>query len=81
MINHCPGSDKIKQPRPDEVLCPNCGAEVEIWSDEAKTTCCGCGGRVFREKELMSCLDWCAYAEECVGREAYSRYLEEKKKQ
>jgi hypothetical protein len=26
----------------------------------------------------QNCLDWCAYARECVGDEAYEKYLREK---
>ena len=39
----CPGSLLFKDPRPDYVDCPNCGEEVEIWSDEPLARCLNCG--------------------------------------
>jgi len=68
----CPGSNAIREPRPEYLNCPDCGREVEIWTDELKATCPGCGSKVFRE-QTASCIDWCPHAEECVGPEAYQR--------
>jgi hemerythrin-like domain-containing protein len=45
---------------------------VEIWTDELKATCPGCGNKVFRAQQA-SCIDWCPHAKECVGPEAYER--------
>lgn len=33
-------------PFPIEVSCPDCGLEMEIWSDETGTTCNKCGSLV-----------------------------------
>jgi hemerythrin-like domain-containing protein len=52
--------------------CPECGEEVEIWTDELKTTCHGCGNKVFRAQQA-SCIDWCPHAKECIGPEVYER--------
>lgn len=30
-------------PTPREELCPHCGEETEIWSDEEEAACDGCG--------------------------------------
>ena len=79
MAFKCPGSFNIRQPQPEEITCPYCKKKAEIWSDEAKTVCPGCKRKVFREEGLMSCLDWCAYAKECVGEKTYARYLKNKK--
>ena len=68
----CPGSSVVKSPTPEYIQCQRCGAEVEIWSDEAKATCPDCGAVNFKEQR-PSCLDWCAFAKECVGEEAYAR--------
>jgi len=73
----CPGADNFRSPRPQDVRCPSCGAEVEIWSDEAKAICAQCKTVVVRIGG-QSCLDWCAYAADCVGKDAYKRYLENK---
>ena len=68
----CPGSRTIRQPVPENVVCPHCNKEVEIWSDELRATCPNCGTRVFREQQ-PSCIDWCPHAKECVGPEIYER--------
>ena len=68
----CPGSRTIREPRPESISCPDCGREVEIWTDELKATCQGCGNKVLRAQQA-SCIDWCPHAKECVGPEAYER--------
>jgi hypothetical protein len=57
--------------------CPFCSAEVEIWTDEVQATCPRCKKIVTREG-MQCCLDWCNYAKECVGEEAYNRYMKSK---
>lgn len=74
MIFECPGSKNIKRPTPENIKCPSCGEEVEIWSDEAKTKCPKCKTIVFR-KEEQSCLNWCEYAKECIGEKKYNKYI------
>lgn len=73
----CPGSTEIKQPKPEYIPCPNCGEEVEIWSDELKVTCPGCKKEVSRERK-SSCIEWCKYAKECVGEEKFQDWMKEK---
>ncbi len=68
----CPGSRTIREPRPEYISCPDCGREVEIWTDELKATCPGCGNKVLRAQQA-SCIDWCPHAKECVGPEVYQR--------
>lgn len=68
----CPGSRSIREPTPEDITCPNCGKEVEIWTDELKATCRGCGNTIFRAQQA-SCIDWCPHAKECVGPEVYER--------
>ncbi len=68
----CPGSRTIREPRPEYINCPDCGREVEIWTDELKATCPGCGNKVFRAQQA-SCIDWCPHARKCVGPEVYER--------
>ena len=38
-----PGARFLRQPRPEMFECPDCGEEVEIWSDEIRGTCSACG--------------------------------------
>ncbi|MFW6137734.1 MAG: HD domain-containing protein [Spirochaetota bacterium] len=73
-MQECPGAKKLKQPFPEIVACPDCGGEVEIWSDELRASCPECGTTVTRYQE-MSCLEWCEMARECVGEKAYNRYM------
>ncbi|MBI4303282.1 MAG: hemerythrin domain-containing protein [Chloroflexi bacterium] len=68
----CPGSVKIREPRPEYINCPDCGTEVEIWTDELKATCPKCRKKVYRALQV-SCIDWCPHAKECVGPEVYER--------
>lgn len=68
----CPGSRTIREPRPEFMKCSNCGAEVEIWTDELKATCPNCRTKVYRAQQV-SCIDWCPHAKECVGPEVYER--------
>ncbi len=77
-IDFCPGSQKFRQPQPEEVKCPNCGREAEIWTDEIQITCPNCKHVILRIKEGASCLDWCRYALECVGERVYNNYMQNK---
>lgn len=74
MDKTCPGSRTIREPRPEYMNCPNCGKEVEIWTDELKATCRNCGTKVFRAQQA-SCIEWCPHAKECVGPEVYERLM------
>jgi len=78
MIFGCPGSQNIKQPHPEIFRCQGCGSEIEIWSDEASVKCSKCG-KEFLRPAGQSCLDWCRFAKECVGRDAYDKYKNQKK--
>jgi hypothetical protein len=70
----CPGSKLLRQPAPELFPCPNCGAEVEIWSDEFKRPCPKCRKMVLRPGG-MSCLEWCKQAKECVGEATYESWM------
>ena len=74
MTFECPGARAIRQPQPEFIPCPACRAEVEIWTDEIKAICPQCKKTVLRKQET-SCLEWCKYAKECVGEEAYNNYM------
>lgn len=72
----CPGSKDIRQPQPEYIKCIFCGNEVEMWTDEMKTACPSCKRPVLRQQQGASCLEWCKYAKECVGDQAYDNYME-----
>jgi len=52
--------------------CRNCGAEVEIFSDETRIKCQKCGTMVFKEK-MPSCIEWCSSARQCLGEERWQQ--------
>lgn len=71
MISKCPGQDD-RNIRVERLKCPDCGYEVEIFSDEIKVSCPKCKGLVCRER-LPSCVDWCKAARECIGEEKWKQ--------
>ena len=76
-LNFCPGAKHVRQLKPEIFSCQNCGEEVEIWSDEIKGVCNNCQKTIFRDQKL-SCLEWCKFAQECVGIEDYNKYFQNK---
>ena len=78
LFDGCPGSKRIREKFPENIRCL-CGKEIEIWSDEAETTCPYCKKKVTRDMP-PTCLDWCSMAGECVGRVKFKRYKKTKGK-
>lgn len=76
-LSFCPGSSQFRQPEPENIKCPGCGEEIEIWTDEIQVTCPKCTKSILRQQE-QSCLDWCRYAKECVGDSTYQQYMKNK---
>ena len=66
----CPGQDS-RNLQAAMYMCPNCGTDVEMFSDELRARCHKCGDFVYKEK-TPSCIDWCAYAKECIGVEQWN---------
>jgi len=62
-------------PRMEIKDCPKCGEEIEIFSNEASAKCPGCGFVIFND--LLSCVEWCEYAKDCVGEETYDRLMKQ----
>ena len=52
-----------------EKTCPNCGAEIEIFSVDTEAVCENCGFKIYND--TLSCVQWCKYAKLCVGEERY----------
>jgi len=69
MYSRCPGQD-IRNLRVSLHKCPNCSAEVEMFSDEFRVKCHKCGVQIYREK-IPSCIEWCASARQCLGEERW----------
>jgi ribosomal protein S27AE len=74
LIDRCPGSAGIRTPTLTVMRCPECGEEVEIFSNEVSATCGRCGFVVYND--TASCIRWCRHAEECVGPELVRRFRE-----
>ncbi len=69
MSGQCPGQDG-RELKVSVHPCPNCGAEVEIFSDEFRAKCHVCGKYVCKES-VPTCAEWCAKARECLGEERW----------
>jgi len=76
-MSRCPGQD-MRNIKVSLYKCPNCGAEVEIFSDELRIKCHKCGKYVYRDK-TPSCIDWCAAARQCLGDERWKALKGEEK--
>ena len=76
MILHCPGNLTQGTPTIRLKKCPNCGAEVELFSTDMKVDCPQCGRAVFNN--LNSCAEYCQYAEQCLGTETYQRLKQQR---
>ncbi|NIA12462.1 MAG: hypothetical protein GWP08_00170 [Nitrospiraceae bacterium] len=61
----CPGRKANEALDTVEIPCPACGAQVEIFGDEARVHC-RCGEWVTRDA-VPSCAEWCPEAEACFG--------------
>ena len=70
---NCPGKD-MRRLTAAFYRCPNCGAEVEIFSDEFRRRCPHCH-EVIEKESVPSCAEWCAAAKECLGEERYKEFL------
>lgn len=74
MFDRCPGAANIRTPTLKIKNCPECGEEVEVFSNDASVRCSKCGFTIY--EDLESCIKWCKYAEKCVGEEVYRRLKE-----
>ncbi len=67
----CPGSAGILRPNIKLLACPKCGEEIEIFTDEIQAKC-ECGQVVY--SDINSCVEYCIYAEKCLGEEKYKEF-------
>jgi DNA-directed RNA polymerase subunit RPC12/RpoP len=75
MDQKCPGSILVKEPIPEIFKCLNCGADVEIWTNELTRKCSSCGESVSKELTNMACVQWCKQAKECIGATRYNELV------
>ena len=66
MHTRCPGQD-TRELLVELYKSGNCGAEVEIFSDEVSLKCRKCGEKIYSDMG-PSCIEWCASAPECLGK-------------
>ena len=58
----------------EERTCPQCGHEIEIFSIDVDATCeRDCGFVIYNDS--LNCVQWCAYARQCVGDERYEQLM------
>lgn len=76
-VFECPGASNIKAPTIEEIKCPKCQEDLEIFTDEKEITCDRCGAKVDRKANLQ-CIQWCEAAEKCIGEEKYKELMGDK---
>jgi hypothetical protein len=76
MLDKCPGAAALRTPTLKIKNCPECSAEVELFSVDIKAKCSKCGFTVYNDIE--SCIQWCKYAIECVGEETYKKMMKKR---
>lgn len=74
----CPGQDK-RNIRVESISCPYCGYKIEIFSDESKVNCPCCKKLIIKDS-AASCLNWCKFAEKCIGKEKWEKFKDILKK-
>jgi NADH pyrophosphatase NudC (nudix superfamily) len=79
MLDRCPGAANLRTPTLSIKKCPQCGGEVEVFSNDVSVTCSNCGFVVYND--IMTCVQWCKYAKECVGEETYNKIMAQMKAQ
>ena len=76
MPDYCPGAANLRTPTLSIKKCPQCGEEVELFSNDLSVKCSGCGFVVYND--LESCIQWCRHAKERVGEETYDKLMNKK---
>ncbi len=71
IMDGCQG--KPRTPTIIEKICPNCGAEVELFSIDTEMVCENCGFIVYND--TLNCVQWCKYAKDCVGEDMYNNMM------
>ena len=71
MLEGCQG--KPRTPTIIEKICPQCGSMIELFSIDTQMACEKCGFVAYND--TLSCVQWCAYAKECVGEEMYEAMM------
>ena len=72
MLEGCQG--KPRTPTIIEKTCPQCGELIEMFSIDTQMACERCGFVAYND--TLSCVQWRAYARECVGDEMYEAMMQ-----
>jgi len=72
MFDGCQG--KPRTPTIHEKVCPQCGEIIELFSIDTQVACDKCGFVAYND--TLSCVQWCAFAKQCVGEEMYNQMME-----
>jgi NADH pyrophosphatase NudC (nudix superfamily) len=75
----CPGQDS-RSLTVSLHMCPSCGKEVEMFSDETRVRCRACGAFVYKET-APTCIEWCAKARECIGDQRWTELMGDRGKE
>lgn len=78
ILDGCPGTARLKTPTIEEKICPVCGSIIEIFSVDTEVTCEKCGFVAYND--TLSCIQWCKYAEKCIGPDLYRRLMADRAK-
>ena len=78
IFSGCPGSDKLRNPTITEKVCPQCGNIIELFSVDTEVACDKCGFIAYNDE--LNCIQWCQYAEKCIGKELYDKLVTSRKK-
>ena len=49
-MHKCDGASKKKSDIPEDIECPGCGSEIEMWTNETKVKCPTCSKEVTRDE-------------------------------
>ena len=52
MLDRCPGASNIRTPTLAIKKCPQCGEEIEVFSNEVSVNCSRCGFTVYNDTFL-----------------------------
>ena len=72
----CPGGGNFGTPSLKIKKCPNCGADIELFSTDVEASCYNCGFVAY--SDMNSCIFYCEHARECIGPEAYDRIMSQR---
>ena len=76
MEYRCPGSGNYGTPTLKIKRCPQCGAEIELFSIDTKAECPVCGFVAWND--LNACIFYCQHAKECLGEDNYNRLVRDR---